>query len=354
MTEVEVRLSVDPAVLSTFDGSALARRVEAELVSLLGGLGVVVTASVTVAALDDGVAVAVLTVGEDDTRTYTEDELPGLSALGIPPDLATMPPDELVALLAGIARDLAARDVPGLVAAADLGPHAEAVRHLLDLWIRVPRADVLANAVAELDDLPESLVAALRPPQVRLRIAPDYLRALTGLQHDDAFRAVRWRLRRRLGVAPPPLHLEPAPDLAGLLFQPVVNDVAALPVLGIDPDLIVVEATPADLRDQGLDPVGVPPNPGLSLLPATDRDKVGAYTCWTAVELVAYWWESYAPWFTWRTFDERDTERVLAWLRPAVPALVRIADGLPTRWLTGRLRSSYRENFDLLNLPVLL
>lgn len=360
---VEVRLEVDAGVLSSCDKDLVARLAEAELAALLAELDVDVQVSVTVAAGSNSDAVAVLFREGEVIADFPVADLTTLSVLGVPPDLAATPPDQVVGLLGALIRQLAAHDVPRLLgedAMRQMAAPVEIVRHLLDLWIRVPDAATMAGFADEFgeDALAEAIVAARRPVEARLRVAPDYLRALTGLPHEDAFTSVRARLGRRLGSGPPALHFEAAPEVGEHLIQPVVNDVRTIPVRGLAPDLIVVAERADRLREAGFaaEPMQQnDPDQKFAFVPARDRERLAeAYTCWNAVEVIAYWWESFAPIVAWRTFDARDVERLLERLRPTLPVLARVADSVPARLLAGRLRSLYRSNSSLQPLPLVL
>ncbi|OLF18198.1 hypothetical protein [Actinophytocola xanthii] len=332
---VPVRLAVREDLLPNRGGEALARHAEAALTALLDGLGVPRPVTVTVGSAPLGGPAVALFRAEEQLGSFHDNDLAALSVLGVRPALGAE-------LIAGIARQLAAADVPRLLAE----PLDEVSRHLLDLWIRVPDPAP--------EGPPEAVVAVVRPVDVRLRLAPDYLRALTLVPHEDAFRTVRWRLGRQLGVTPPRLRLEAAPELTGTLVQPVVNDVVLCPVEGMSADTVLVEATTERLREAGLEAEPVGPDSRLALAPARRRAELAGHTHWTATELVAYWWESFAPTVAWRAFDERDVASLLDRLRPVLPTTVRLAAGLPSPWLTERLRAAYRESSHLVCLPTVL
>jgi hypothetical protein len=244
-----------------------------------------------------------------------------------------MPTDQLAELLAAIAHQLASQDLPrtlGDDAIGHLSTPAHIVRFLLDLWIRVP--DALGDELGDADDL-EALAATVRPTEVRLRVAPAYLRALAAA-------------------------LRGCPDVGAHLIQPVVNDVQMIPVQGLAPDVIVVDENPNRLREAGFaaEPLQLDdPDQELAVVAGGNYERLAQRcTCWNAVEVIASWWESFAPTVAWRTFDRRDIERLLTRLRPALPVLTRVADQVPAGRLTASLRSQYRSESHLQGLPFIL
>jgi hypothetical protein len=357
-SHIALRLEVAADTLSSSGSARVTRRAEAELGALFADLNVDAHVAVTVADGFQPDTVAVLCRGADVIGSFSVLDLTTLSALGVAPDLESMPTDQLAELLAAIARQLASQDLPrtlGDDAIGHLSAPAHIVRFLLDLWIRVP--DALGDELGDADDL-EALAATVRPTEVRLRVAPAYLRSLTGIPHENAFAIVGARLHRRLGMAPPPLHFEAAPDVGAHLIQPVVNDVQMIPVQGLAPDVIVVDENPNRLREAGFaaEPLQLDdPDQELAVVAGGNYERLAQrYTCWNAVEVIASWWESFAPTVAWRTFDRRDIERLLTRLRPALPVLTRVADQVPAGRLTASLRSQYRSESHLQGLPFIL
>ncbi|MGK3208485.1 hypothetical protein [Amycolatopsis sp. MEPSY49] len=354
-----LRLEVDADVLSGCDEELASRRAVAEIAGLLTGLGVDVPVSVAVTATSDLDAVAVLCRERETVATLSKRRRRKPALPGLVPDLVTSPPAEAAELLGLVARQLAAQDLPRLLGedvVRDLPVPAGVARHLLDLWTRIPNAVAAAEFGEEFgpDELAEAIFAASRPAEVRLRIAPDYLRAITGPAHEEAFAFVRPRLSRALGLPPPPLHFEATSEISGQLIQPVVNDVPTMPIRGLAPDALMVAERADRLREAGFTAEPAPAGE-FAYVPAHELPRLtGTYTCWNPAEAIAAWWEEFAPVIAWRTFDARTVEQLMDAMWPRLPVLVRVAGQFPARRLAGRLRSRYRSDSSLHQLPLVL
>jgi hypothetical protein len=364
--DIELSFDVDAGLLARCDDQQIVGHAEARLQKLLAGLNVDGEATVAVRPTKTPDAIGILRKGPDVIGTFSAENLTTMSVLGVPVDLSVLEPHQTAASLGSIACHLAALDVPALLGGdgiAQFGVRAEIAQFLLDLWIRVPDEPVFAQATEQFGDetrpdLPEALVTQLRPAEVRLRVAPDYLRALTGLPHENAFAYARTRLRSALGVAPPLLHFEASSEVAEQLIEPVVNDVQMLPVHGLATDMVIAAEYPDRLRRAGIaaEPMNrSDPDQPRSIVSTSDLERLDdTCTYWNAVEVIAAWWEAFAPSIAWRTFDQRDIERAIARLRPTLPVIARAAEQVPASHLAAPLRMRYREDSELLALPIMI
>ena len=165
----------------------------------------------------------------------------------------------------------------------------QTIAHVLDQGIVEERTPADAAAQA---DVAESLVAALRPATVEIRIPRAYLHALTladAATERDTFTLLRDGLFHELGLTFPDFRFVPADNLKPGTFAFKINHVTTLPYVGLRLDQRLVNAYPETLQKIGVQaqPAVNPTNwDGASIIDVTDADSVreNGYWIWDPVE----------------------------------------------------------------------
>lgn len=244
----------------------------------------------------------------------------------------------------------------------------EVLRLVLDLRLSIADRERIANLVSRFSDVTaadaaEHVVEALRSATLDVRVEPGYLEEITTMGPDsnlDVFPYLRDNLYIELGLRLPGLRLVPDSNLAPRCFAFRVNDLTTPPVLGLPPDMRLVNASVEQLA-------GVVPgaraalNPALdmpsAIVPAVAREKLESqgYTTWDPLGYLIFTLAETARLHARALVDRKTVARELELAGYLLPTLINAAQAkVPVDRLTRLLRSLVDEQVPVRNLCGLL
>jgi FHIPEP family len=255
----------------------------------------------------------------------------------------------------------------------DTGRLEVVLRHVVDLKVSVADRDrvgrvLVENLEQEPLDAAETLLAALRPRELELRLPESFLRELTTTEAESVpglFTYLRDSLFRELGVPPPPLR-PTRTDMPARTFSLTLNHLPLVPRLGLAPDECLVNDEPSRLRTMvsGLSEEsvrGLAHNPGSGLpntrIDLDDRDLAGAagLTTWTPLGYVILAVAADLRRHARCLVDVAVARDLVGRLEYQAPALVREAHRrIPAPRLARVLRGLLAEQESCRNLPAIL
>jgi flagellar biosynthesis component FlhA len=392
-TQVRVELS-DRALASLDSPNALTRRIEPRLIELLEALGVAGDANVEVGPKPSRTSTnrfvtyrcngTVCRFPDETLRLcdqYARGRLLTADQFGdshIDPS-AFEDPAEVIALacIESVKRHprvLMSREVAAAVRGTLPGGMpmdddwlASVLGEVLELGISLARRDAIADVLREAHALPageaaELLIAAVRPDVIEIRARPEYLRFITAAsaRRFGMLASLRQETFNELGVSLPPFRLVADARLNRSAFEFKINDLTALPWIGLEADrrMAVIEPSLLELSDIPAEP-GVAPGSAVPCSVIADEDEarvnqLGIPT-WDQLDYLYMSFMHVLRAHAQRLVDGRWIAARLDEISESVPRIARAATGTIDRGRLARIcRSLLDEQLSVRGLPTIL
>jgi hypothetical protein len=367
-TTVEVSVALSAALTDAAE-DAIVARLETDLRDLMHGLGVyrqpvvglTAASSASMQVMVDGRSCAVPDMAVTQASAYVqgspliprEEVVTEGEGAALPAGDASDP--ERVAEMVSLVCRAALLSEPGLWV-ADM-----TLRPLLDLGISI--ADIPSDRGARYDgqDAIEELIAERARPSIDLFVDPAYLKGLTvDTDRSDQFPFLRDGLFVELGLPLPAFRFRLDPTLRPGGFTFGINDVRAMPRIGLSPGTILVNDTPERLHLMGVDAQATT-NPsnrqpyGVTSIDYQPMLTEAGLTTWDPFGYLILAFAAAIRRHARCLVTKKVTARLIESLAQVFPALTEAAgEMIPDVIITRVLRDLLTDRLSIRNLPVIL